>query len=238
MEKIQLNAEVREAVGKKSSKIMRHAGLIPAVVYREGRETLHLQIDSKELTGALKTKAGTNVLVNLKIGGASAEKAKERTVLIKEIQHHPLKDRILHVDFQEILLTEKMIFDVPLVTKGEAEGVVKDEGVLEHILWELKVECLPTAIPEGIEVDVTALKIGDSILVKDVPVPPGVKILNAPDQTLVTVKMPHVEEPKEEGVEEVAEPELIREKKEKEEAEGAEEPSGEKKKEDKKEEKK
>ncbi|MBU4376536.1 MAG: 50S ribosomal protein L25 [Candidatus Omnitrophica bacterium] len=238
METIQLNAEIREAVGKKSTKQARNAGLIPAVVYKEGKDTVHLKINSKELMTALKTKAGANVLVNLKIGGAAKEKRNERTVLIKEIQIHPLKDKILHVDFQEISLSEKMTFDVPLVTKGEAEGVVKDEGVLEHVLWELKIECLPTAIPAKIEVDVTSLKIGDSILVKDIVVSPDVKILNAPDQTVITVKMPHVEETKEEGVEEVSEPELIREKKEKEEAEGEEEAAGEEKKEDKKEEKK
>lgn len=239
MKTIQLNAEIREGIGKKAARGIRSAGLIPAVVYKEGKETAHLKINQKEFLIALKTKAGANVLVNLKIGGVSKEKAKEQTVLIKEIQRHPIKEGILHVDFHEVSLTEKMIFDVPLVTKGEAEGVVKDEGVLEHVIWELKVECLPTAIPEKIEVDVTALKIGDSILVKDLTPPPDVKILNAPDQTVITVKMPHVEAPKEEGVEETVEPELIREKKEKEEAEGEEEAAGEEKKETKpKEEKK
>ncbi len=222
MEKMQLNAEIRETVGKKASKTTRSAGFIPAVVYKEGKETANLKINAKELFGILKTKAGANVLVSLKISGAK-EKAKERVVLIKEIQHHPIKDQILHVDFQEISLTEKMTFDVPLMTKGEAEGVVKDGGVLERILWELKIECLPTAIPERIEVDVTALKIGDAVLVKDIVVPPDVKILNAPDQTAITVKMPHVEAPKEEAVLEVTEPELIREKKEKEAEEGEEE---------------
>jgi len=236
METMQLNAEIREDAGKKATKSARNAGLVPAVVYKEGKDTVSLKINEKELRGILKTKAGANVLVNLKIGGAK-EKAKERVVLIKEIQHHPIKDQILHVDFQEISLTEKMIFDVPLITKGEAEGVVKDGGVLERVMWELKIECLPTAIPEKIEIDVTALKIGDAVLVKDIAVSPDVKVLNPPDQTAITVKMPHVEAPKEEGVEEVAEPELIREKKEKEELEGEEEaaPAAEKTKEEKKE---
>jgi large subunit ribosomal protein L25 len=127
------------------------------------------------------------------------------------------------------------------VIKGEAEGVVKEEGVLEHVLWEVKVECLPTDIPEKIEVDVTSLKIGDSILIKDIQAPAGVKILNPPDQTVVTVKLPHVEKPVEEVVEGVTEPELIREKKEKEEAEGeeaGEAAPGEKKEEKKKDDKK
>lgn len=220
MEKIQLKAEVREAVGKKPSKTIRNEGFVPAVVYKEGKETVSLKINEKELLRALNTKAGTNVLIGLKIG--AGDKTKDRTVLIKEVQHHPIKDRILHVDFKEISLTDKLTIDVPIVTKGEAEGVVKEEGVLEHVLWEVKVECLPTDIPEKIEIDVTSLKIGDSILMKDVQAPPGVKILNSPDQTVVTVKMPHVEKPVEEAVEGVTEPELIREKKEKEEAEGEE----------------
>ncbi|MDP3804287.1 MAG: 50S ribosomal protein L25, partial [Candidatus Omnitrophota bacterium] len=176
-------------------------------------------INEKELAQLLKAKAGANVLIGLKIDG---DKSKERTVLIKEVQRHPIKTQILHVDFQEISLTDKLTIDVPLVTKGEAEGVVKEEGVLEHVLWEIKVECLPADIPSKIEVDVTSLKIGDSILVKDIKVPAGVKILNAADQTVVTVKMPYVEKPAEEAAEAVTEPELIREKKEKEEAEGEE----------------
>jgi len=229
MEKIQLKAEVREDVGKKPSKKIRNEGFVPAIVYKEGKETVSLKINEKELLRALDTKAGTNVLIGLKIGGGdkdskdSKDKSKDRTVLIKEVQHHPIKDRILHVDFQEISLTEKLTLDVPLVIKGQAEGVVKEEGVLEHVLWEIKVECLPADIPEKIEVDVTSLKIGDSILVKDIQAPTGVKILNAPEQTVVTVKMPHVEKPVEEVAEAVTEPELIREKKEKEDLEGEEE---------------
>lgn len=219
MEKIQLKAEIREDAGKKPTKKIRNEGLVPAVVYKEGKETVSLKINEKELVHVLKTKAGANVLIGLKIGG---DKSKDRTVLIKEVQRHPIKEQILHVDFQEISLTEKLTIDVPLVTKGEAEGVVKEEGVLEHVLWEVKVECLPADIPGKIEIDVTSLKIGDAILVKDIQPPAGVKILNAPDQTVVTVKMPHVEKPAEEVAAEAVEPELIREKKEKEEAEGEE----------------
>lgn len=219
MEKIQLKAEIREESGKKPNKKTRAEGFVPAVVYKEGTETVSLKINEKELAHALKTKAGANVLITLKISG---DKSKDRTVLIKDVQHHPIKEQILHVDFHEISLTEKLTIDVPIGTKGEAEGVVKEEGVLEHILWELKVECLPADIPAKIEVDVTKLKMGDSILVKDIQAPAGVKILNSPDQTIVTVKMPQAEKPAEEAVEEVTEPELIREKKEKEEAEGEE----------------
>ena len=219
MERIQLNVQVREEIGKRLTKSLRREGFIPAVVYREGKETVNLKLSEKDLFETLHTEAGENVLINLKIADGAKGKNKERTVIIKEIQHHPIKDQILHVDFQEILLTEKLTVDIPIAAKGEAEGVLKQEGVLEHILWEAKVECLPTDIPEKIEVDVTHLKIGDSIFVRDIQVPPGVKILNDPEQVVIAVEPPHVEKPEEEVAEEVTEPELIREKKEKEEIE-------------------
>lgn len=239
METVQLKTKPRENIGKKFTKTLRKEGLIPAVVYKEGKDTVHIELQKKDLMSVLNTKAGANVLINLIIEDGSKTKSKERVVIIKEIQQHPIKDQILHVDFQEISLTEKLTVGVRIVVKGQAEGVVKDEGVLEHVMWEVKVECLPMDIPEKIEVDVTRLKIGDAILVKDIQASPGVKILADPEQTVVSVVPPHVEKPAEEVVEEVIEPELIREKKEKEEVpeEGGEAAAPEEKKE-KKEEKK
>lgn len=236
MERVQLKTQIREETGKKVTKGLRKAGLIPAVVYKEGKKTVHIKINEKDLLGALHTKAGENVLISLKIEDGSRRKDKGRVVIIKEIQHHPIKDQILHVDFQEISLTEKLEVDVPIVIKGEAEGVVKDEGVMEHVLWEVKVECLPADIPEKIEVDVTSMKIGDSILVKDLDTPPGVKILVDSEQTVVSLVPPHVEKPPEEVVaEEITEPELIRKEKEEEVEEEAEKLAPEAKKEGKKE---
>ena len=238
MERVQLNAQVREEIGKKFTKKVRGEGSVPAVVYKEGRKTVHLKVNERDLFSALHTKAGENVLINLKIGDGSKGKDKDRVVIIKEVQHHPIRDQILHVDFQEISLTEKITVDIPIVVKGEAEGVVKDEGVLEHVLWEVKVECLPTDIPEKIEVDVTSMKIGDSVLVKDLQTPPGVKILIDAEQTVIFVVPPHVEEPVEEAAEEITEPELIRKEKEEEvPEEGAEKAAPEGKKEEKKEKK-
>ena len=224
MERMQLKTQIREDTGKKPTKLLRKEGLVPAVVYREGRETVHVRVDQSDLIHVLHTKAGANVLINLKVESGSKSKEKDRVVIIKDIQHHPIKEQILHVDFQEISLTEKLQVDVPIQAKGEAEGVVKDEGVMEHVLWEVKVECLPTDIPEKIEVAVTNMKIGDSVLLKDLQAPAGVKILGDPEQTVISVVPPHEEVPAEEPGEEMAEPELIREKKEEEEVpeEGAE----------------
>jgi len=125
MERVQIKAEVREETGKKYSKKLRRDNFVPAVVYKEGKETVHLRLAGRDLMDALRTKAGANVLINLKVGEPSAKaKGKDRVVIIKEIQHHPIKDQVLHVDFQEISLTEKLTIDVPIVAKGEAEGVV------------------------------------------------------------------------------------------------------------------
>jgi large subunit ribosomal protein L25 len=218
MEKAILKALPREGVGKRAAKVLRKGGVIPAVVYKGGNEAVNLQLVVRELEDILHTKAGANVLITLKIQGA-AKATKDTTVIIKEIQHDPIKDGILHVDFNEISMTETLKVNVPLVDKGEAIGVKQDGGMLEHVMWELQVECLPSDIPERIEYDVSELKIGDAVFVKQIVPPSGVKILTDPELIAMIVKPPHVEKPKEEVVEEVAEPELIREKKEKEEAE-------------------
>ncbi len=224
MEKVILKAAARAETGKKAAKNLRKTGVVPAVVYKGGKEAISLKVASRDMLDALRTKAGSNVLITLKIEGG-AKPVKDKTVIIKEIQHDPVKDTIMHVDFNEISLTETLKVNVPLASKGDAAGVKQDGGVLEHILWELQVECLPTNIPEKIEYDVSSLKIGDSVTVKQIALPEGVRVLNDPELIAFIVKPPHVEKPPEEVVEAVAEPELIREKKkleeEEEEGEGA-----------------
>lgn len=221
MEKIILKAEARTEVGKRVAKDLRAKGLIPANVYKGGKSATNLQIAIGDLTGILRTKAGENVIITLKISGDKA--AKDKTVVIKEIQREPIKDQILHVDFNEISLDEALKVNVPLTAHGEPVGVKVDGGVLEHVIRELQVECLPTAIPEKLEVDVSNLKIGDAIHVKDINAPEGVKILNDAELIAMIVKPPKVEVPKEEVAAEGAlEPELIRKKKEEEAPEGEE----------------
>ena len=215
MEKIILKAQVRTATGKKIAKDLRKQGTIPANVYKSGGSALSLQITSNDLREVLHTKAGENVIITMKISGADTA-VKDKTVLIKEIQREPIHDRILHVDFNEISLTEALKVNVPLASRGEPVGVKVDGGVLEHIMWEIAVECLPTSIPEKIEIDVSGLKIGDAIFVKNITPPEGVKVLADPELIAFIVKPPKVEVPKEEVAAEgaAAEPELIRKKKE------------------------
>ncbi len=220
MEKIILKAEARSATGKRVAKDLRAKGLIPANVYKQGKGAMSLQIVNNDLAEILRTKAGENVIITLKISGEGA--AKDKTVLIKEIQREPIKDRILHVDFNEISLTEVLKVNVPLTSRGEPVGVKVDGGVLEHVMRELTVECLPTAIPGKIEIDVSELKIGDAIFVKNIKVPEDVKVLNDPELIVMIVKAPKIEVPKEEVVAASEEPELIRKKKEEEALEGEE----------------
>jgi len=213
MENVILKADVRSATGKKVAKDLRARRLIPANVYKGGKGALSLQISMDGLKEVLHTKAGENVIITLKISGEGSPK--DKTVLIKEIQREPVKDTILHVDFNEISLTETLKVNVPLASRGESVGVKVDGGVLEHVIRELQVECLPTAIPEKIEIDISNLKIGDAIHIKDIKIPEGVKVLNDPELIAMIVKPPKVEAPKEEIAEGAGEePELIRKKKE------------------------
>ncbi len=212
MQKTNLKVKIREELGKEAVKKLRHQGLIPAVVYK-GKNSLNIKLSSKDFFEVIHTKAGENAIVNLQV----ESKKPSRTAIIKEIQYHPLKGDILHVDFNEISLTETLTVKVPIAVRGEAQGI-KEGGILEHVLWEIEVECLPTEIPENIPVDVTPLKLGDSILVNDLQLPEGIKVLTDSTATVISLSVPHAEE--EEALkpeEEMAEPEVIMEKKPKEE---------------------
>jgi len=220
MAEIKLKVNAREEIGKESVKKLRRRGLVPAVVYK-GKDSLNIKMSANEFLDVIRTKAGENVIVTLQMEGekvSAKSKKASRTAIIKEIQYHPVKGDVLHVDFNEISLTEEITVKVPIAAKGEAEGI-KEGGVLEHVLWEIEVECLPTQIPENIPVDVSALKIGDSILVKDLKVPAEVKVLADPETTVISMAAPHVEEEEEaKPEEELVEPEVIMEKKPEEEA--------------------
>ena len=217
MEKIIVKAEKREEIGKSKVKGLRGKDIIPAVVYKGGGEAISVKVDKKELLQALHTSAGENVLITLKI--KDDKKKAERTCIIKEIQRDPVKEDIIHVDLNEISLTKKIKIKVPVHPHGEAEGVIKDGGVLDHVLWEIEIECLPTDIPKKIQVEVASMKIGDTVYVKDLVIPPGVSVLTEPEITVLSVVPPAKEEeivsevPGEEG----QEPEVIKKGKKEEE---------------------
>lgn len=232
MEKVYLDAKKREKVGKEIAKSLRMSGEIPAVLYGQGNNEL-LTVNNSALIKLLHSHSAESTVIILKIHDGT--KVREANVLIKELQYEPVKGDVLHVDFNEISLTEAIEVNVPLVSKGDPKGAKIEGGTLEHLLWELKIECLPTDIPANIEVDVTHMKIGDDILIKDIKVGEGIKVLHEPDQIALSLKPPHEEKPAEEGAvaegEEgaPAEPEVIKQKSEEEIAKEAAEKAQEKK---------
>ena len=226
MEKTVLNVEARADFKKGGCKHLRSQGKIPAVVYSEGKIGVNVQIDSKELWHALHTEAGENAIILMNIMDDGKQSTKN--VIVKAIQIHPINDKFLHVDFHEISLTDKLKVKVPVVVKGEAIGVKESDGVLTQILWEVEVECLPTEIPEHVNVHVDELKLNEAIHIKELQVPEGVTLLENPEKQVVSVHPPKAEEEEvaegEETGEGGAEPEVIKRRKTDE--EGAEDEAG------------
>ena len=215
MEEIFLDAELREQKGRAKAKDLRETGFLPAIVYSQGKDALPIKISRGTLLKLMHQHRLESIIINLKI--KDDKKAKARPCLVKEIQHDPVSEDIIHVDFNEISLTKAIKVNVPIETKGEAVGVKQEGGSLEHLLWEIEVECLPTNIPKNIQVEITALKMGEAIYVKDIVLPQGIKVLNDPAAIVLHVIAPMKEEVPVEAVvegEAKVEPEVIKEKKE------------------------
>ncbi len=185
MQIINLNVNKRDLKGSKKSRALRRAGKIPAVVYGHGMEPLSLEVLKKNLLSTLHTKSGINVIINLQLEGT---KMKESTCLVKDIQHNPVTDEIDHVDFTVISMTEKIQVDVRLevINTEEAPGI-KEGGVLDVVHHTIKVECLPTQIPEAIVVDAKGMKINDLVHASQLNLPEGVTCLLAADEVVVAV---------------------------------------------------
>lgn len=190
-----------------SARKARRAGAVPAILYGRGGPNVLLQVGARDLRKALTTEAGENVVIRLEIEGGAAE-----TVMARQIQIHPVTHAPLHADFVRIDVTRRIKVNVPVGTVGAAPGVAEG-GILAVVLREIEVECLPTAIPSSFDVDVSGLKIGDSVHVADLRVPEGVAILTEAGETVVTVLAPKAEE-EAPAVAGPAEPERIGEKKE------------------------
>jgi len=201
MEALALEAKVREKTGKEYAKKIRREGMLPSVLYGPEVETLPLQVQTRDLERIIN-QAGERALIKLKVND------KEYMTLIREIQRGPVKGEILHVDFYQVSLKEELETEVPVVFVGESPGI-KEGGVLQQFLRELEIRCLPTKIPEHIEVDISGLGIGDSITVGDLKVSEDIQILNDPDTVIATIVAVTVaEEELEEEAEETAEGEV------------------------------
>jgi large subunit ribosomal protein L25 len=214
-----LVAEKREGTGKGVARKLRAAGRVPAVLYGQGLEPVSLSVDSRELIHVFHTGAGTNVLVDLVVDGDA------HLAMAREIQRDHIKGRFVHVDFLAVSRDQTITIDVPVRVVGESAGV-KAGGVLEHHLWEVQVECLPTDVPEAIQADVTALEIGSSLRVSDLAAPEGATILTNPEDLVVAVQQPQARiELEEEAAAEAAEGEAEGVEGAAEESEGSAEPS-------------
>ena len=186
---IPLKGARRPGLGKGGARQARAAGQSPGVLYGHGETPIAVAVGSRDFDVALRSHKGSNPIVNLAIDSS------EYTALIRDVQYDPLDHKILHLDFQHISLTEAIEVDVPVHLVGIALGVKDGGGILEHPLREVKVRCLPTAIPTAIDVDVTALNIGDSLHVRDLVVG-DLEVLSDPNATIALVSAPTaIEEP-------------------------------------------
>jgi len=201
----------RTTLGTRPVRRLRKAGsAIPGIVYGRGMEPIPVTVPRKAFARLLHAKAGEHALVTLRLDDG---KPWEKPALIHDLQHDPVNGHVIHVDFHAITLTEQIRVKIPVVLKGEPVGVKQEGGVLEQFLRELEVECLPTEIPEGVEMDVSAMTIGATVHVRDLPPPKHAKVLNDPAGAVASVQQPRVEKPEEEAAA-VTEPEVLREKKE------------------------
>ncbi|MGF1677607.1 MAG: 50S ribosomal protein L25 [Candidatus Methylacidiphilales bacterium] len=210
-QRIQLTATRRQRTGRGGSIKVRSEGHVPAVLYGAG-EPQSLQVSAVSFIEALQSVESENVLVNLHIEGEGAS-AKTHLALIQEVQHHPIKDTVLHIDFHEVRQDQKIQAHVPIHEEGVADGVKNSGGILDHLIRSLHIECLPNDLPSHVTVDVSGLKLGESILVKDLQLPSGVSAVQDADLPVFMVHAPRVQADDAAAADAVKEPEVITKKK-------------------------
>ena len=199
MEAIELKACIRKETGKGPARRFRKKGLTPAVFYGRGEEAIHLSVNVTDLSKIIKTKK-ENIFIKLLIEG---EKRLEKLTMIKELQIEPVSRRFYHADFYEIRMDHKLTVDIPLRFVGTPIGV-ENGGELQHLKRDMKVSCLPSVLPDFIDVDVSGLDIGASIKIQDLTVPDGVEVLDPGDVGVAIVAFVKVSVPQEEVAEEEA----------------------------------
>jgi large subunit ribosomal protein L25 len=187
MKSVPLNAFPRTQGRRAGSKKLRESGRIPAVIYGGQTKPESLELVARELDDLIHHSVSENILVDLALDQA------KRLALVQEVQHHPLSGKVLHVDFHEVSATEKVTIMVPVETTGEAVGVKTGGGVLEHVLFKIKVRALPKDLPEQIVVDVAHLEVGKSVHLGEIKAPEGVEILGDKKVSVISVALPKTE---------------------------------------------
>ena len=204
MNQVSLKARQRTDTGKKVAKALRRDGALPAVVYGSGESSTPLALDYREFEGFLRKTRGESVVINLEIEGMEDKKA-----LLRDIQRDYLRNQLLHADFQQIRMSDRITTEVSLVMIGEPIGVTRDGGVLDQSLRVVEISCVASEIPEHLEVDISELSMGDTIHISDLSFE-NVEIVTDGEVAVVSVLTPMAEEPEEEEVDlEQEEPEII-----------------------------
>lgn len=183
MSDVTLRAETGRSTGTRPSRRLRRSGMVPATLYGQQSEPVSIAVQDRDLRRALATEAGINALITLEVG------EEKHTSLARQLQRHPTKGDIIHLDFVKISLTDRVDVVVAVETVGEPEGV-RDGGIIETVANSVNVNTLVTSIPDYIKADISELGVGDALRVSDLPVIEGLEYLDDPLQTIVTVSLP------------------------------------------------
>jgi large subunit ribosomal protein L25 len=200
---MQIEVNPREETGKNANRRARAAGKIPAVVYGGGRESVAIQIDRKTLLDTMKGHSGENPIFLLKLGD------KERHAMIRNMEVDPVSRQVIHIDFQRVIMDQKIRVTVPVELSGTAFGVKTEGGMLDFITREVHVECLPGEIPKHIDCDVIDVHVGQHVAAKDLKLPEGVTLLDDPEKVILSLSHGRLEEA-EAAAADRAEPEVIK----------------------------
>lgn len=181
METVELRAQERLTTGKNKARQSRASGRVPVSLYGHKTEAISLDVDSREFDGIMRAHAGAHIIMKLKVDGRA-----DASVIVREIQRHPVRDHILHVDLFSVALDETIVTGVQIRVVGDSAGI-REGGVLQHGVRDVQIEALPTALPEFIEVDITELTVGQSLHAGDIKLAPGLRLASSPDEVVATV---------------------------------------------------
>jgi len=205
---VKLTAQTRSETGRTAVNKIKSQGFVPAVIYAHNETPVSLQVSARDIDTLLSHAVGEHVLVDLEIAGGA-----NRLALIQEVQHHPVTQAVLHVDFHGVSANEEIESSVPVEAVGEAVGVKSFGGLLEQLVRSITIQCLPQDLPDCINVDVSAMGIGDSIHIKDIQLPAGVTAVDLETTVFLVAEPNVVAEVEAPAAEAPAAPEVIKEKK-------------------------
>lgn len=212
MSHLTVEVEKRDSRGKNTNRRLRAAGQVPAVVYGGGKEPVAIQVGQRQFENLMRSAGNENAVFLLKMAGTD----QSRHTMIRELQQDPINGKLIHIDFLRVVMDQAVKAMVPVEIHGLATGVKNEGGILDFVTREVEVQCLPDKIPVHLDVDVSELHIGQHLEAKDLELPEGVEILEAPERVLVSISAPKggaEDEVDEDGdliEKETAEPEVIK----------------------------